>query len=101
MDAPVAVKLAADPAQIDGVLDARLITGVGFTSRETVLLVKHPNALSPVTEYTVVDAGLTARLDDTVPEGLQVWLTPPDTVKVDPKPGQIAVGVAFTTRAGP
>ncbi len=61
MLAPPAVKVAVDPAQIAVELAVAVIIGNGFTVKLIVCCVPiHPAALVPVTEYTVVEVGLTA-----------------------------------------
>ena len=62
MLAPLAVRVALVPAQIEGEEAEGLIVGVGLTTNPTVEVVRQPNALAPVTEYTVVPAGLTVTL---------------------------------------
>lgn len=49
VDAPEAVKLTEEPAQIEGVLGETLTTGIGFTVTVTVVLATHPAAEVPVT----------------------------------------------------
>ena len=46
--APLAVRLAALPTQIDGTEELRLTVGVGFTIKATVRVDKHPKLLAPV-----------------------------------------------------
>ena len=56
--APLAVRLAEPPTQIDGADAERFIVGVGFKSKATVCVDKQPNADTPVTVYTVVAVGV-------------------------------------------
>jgi hypothetical protein len=46
--APVAVRLAELPTQIEGTDEERLTVGVGFTITATVRVDKHPKVLAPV-----------------------------------------------------
>ena len=77
------------------------MVGVGLTSRLTVLVVKQPKAVAPVTEYTVVAAGLTETEAPLRLPGIQVYDTAPEEVSVELKPGQIAVGEATAVSVGP
>jgi hypothetical protein len=47
--APLAVRLAELPTQIEGIDEERLIVGVGFKSKATVCVDKQPKVDAPVT----------------------------------------------------
>ena len=70
--APLAESVAELPAQIEGEEAEGVMVGVGLTSNETVLLVRHPNALAPVTVYTCVAAGETTVETEATAPGFHV-----------------------------
>jgi len=60
--APLAVKVAELPLQIAVGLETMVKVGVGNTRILTVLVLVQPEALVPVTVYTVVAVGVTVTL---------------------------------------
>lgn len=99
--APEAESVMELPIQTDGEAGEMFTVGIGFTSREIVLVLVHVNASTPVTEYIVVADGVTTILFDTVPPGFQVYDNAPFAVRVDVLPAQTAVGEATVVIVGP
>jgi len=85
---------------MEGTETLALTLGVGLTTNETVRVLMQPNALAPMTVYTVVPAGLTVGLAPLRLPGFQVYVAAPVPVRVATKPGQIAVGLAVAPSTG-
>ena len=73
--------------------------GVVVTLTVTVLIALVQPPVVPLTEYTVVEDGLTT-LVAPEPEGSQVWVVAPLAVKVGEAPLQIVVLVGVTVSTG-
>jgi hypothetical protein len=72
-EAPVTVRVEADPAQVVPVPEI-IIVGVGFTVMRIVFVDVHPSAFVPLTEYAVLDKGDTAIAELLAPPGCQVYV---------------------------
>ena len=57
---------------MDGEAAAGLTVGMGLTTRFRVLELRHPKIVSPVTEYTVLEVGLTTAEELLIDPGFQV-----------------------------
>jgi hypothetical protein len=98
--APLAVRLAELPTQMEGADAERLMVGVGFKSKETVCVEIQPNADAPVTVYTVVAVGVTMAALPVNALGFHVYDAAPLAVSVELKLGQTAVGEAAAVIVG-
>lgn len=104
--APLAVNVALLPTHMAVGLDVALNVGVGVTCTVTVLVLRQPVALAPVTVYTVVDSGLTVTVAPVKLPGIQVYVTAPLAVNVVLLPEHmladdaeaVIVGFGFTVK---
>ena len=99
MVAPVTVKVVLCPEQIVAEEALTLSVGVVVTVTVTVLTVLVQPPVVPLTEYTVVEAGLTT-LVAADPDGNQVYVVAPLAVKVVEVLLQIVVPVGVTVSTG-
>jgi hypothetical protein len=91
----------APTQMVEGVADG-VTTGLGFTVTDTMLVPVQPAAV-PVTEYTVLDTGVTVTGEPLKLLGIQVKLVP-DTLLIalndEEEPKHIAEGVAVGVTIG-
>lgn len=87
--APLAVSVIFCPKQMRVSVATRVSTGVGdtFTCRVSVLL--QPRLLVPVTEYTMLDKGVTEMVAPLVNPGFHVYVTAPVALNAAVFPSQI------------
>jgi hypothetical protein len=101
VEAPPAVKVAVLPAHIVG--EFTVTVGVGLTVT-VVVLTPEQTPVVPVTVYTVVAVGLAVTLVPEVPlrpvPGDQLYVVPPDAVKVELEPAQIVAELTVTVGVG-
>ena len=103
VSAPPAVNVILLPEQTVGVGGPSTIGGNGLTNKLTVLVLVQPNALAAVTEYKVVDGGVTITVPPGKAPGDQVneMAPTPDELNVAEFPAQTAVGFARAEITGP
>jgi hypothetical protein len=99
VDAPLAVSVAAAPTHIADDDEDKLTVGKTFTVIVLDTNPEHPAELNPVTEYVVVDPGLTKILDDVAPV-LHVYEFAPEALNVTELPAHIAFADALTVTDG-
>jgi hypothetical protein len=98
---PVDVSVALLPTQMLGEDELTFTVGTGLTVRATVLEVRQPKIVAPVTVYIVEAAGLTVTPAPESEPGLQLYETAPEEDRLLVNPGQIAVGDATAVKVGP
>ncbi len=107
---PDAVSVVFCPLQIVAALPVMVTVGCGLivtVNVDALLLLLHPFASVPITVYVVAVVGLTTITGVVDPPGDQLYVLPPDAVRVALCPLQIdaevpvmvMVGVAFTATA--
>jgi hypothetical protein len=96
---PLAVKVAEAPEQIADADALTLIEGAALTTTVTDPIAEQPDELVPVTEYVVVNVGLTEMLADVAPL-LHRYVEPPLAVNVADAPAQIVEADALTLIEG-
>jgi len=97
--APLAVNTDVAPLHIAAGLADALTDGNGFTVTLTVAVPVHPAVLVPVTEYVVVELGVTVMLA-VLPPVFQLYVFAPLAVSTEVAPLHIAAGLAVAVTDG-
>jgi len=91
--APLAVNTELAPLHIAAGLAVAVTDGNGFTVTLTVAVPVHPAVVVPVTEYVVVELGVTVMLA-VLPPVFQLYVFAPLAVNTEVAPLHIAAGLA-------
>jgi hypothetical protein len=99
-DAPDAVSVTVEPAQIDAEEAVAVTLGNAFTFTVAVSVLAHPLASVPVTVYVVVTDGLTEAEESVKLPGIHVYDAAPLAVRVVLLPTQTEVLDAVIVTVG-